>query len=86
MENTVDDQQGHLTRLGEPKELIKHCIHEDPFICYGKAIKLCDEEYGNPHRITCSYHKELHQWRNVKPNYASAYRRLYRFLLIRCQT
>ena len=39
VEKSVEEQRGRLTRLikytsGEPKELIRHCVQEDPSECY----------------------------------------------------
>ena len=90
VESAVKDQMGRLTRLikytsGDPKELIKHLVHADPSNCYDKAILLLDQEYGNPHILSCSYLKELRLWKPVKENDAAAFKKFYRFLL-KCQT
>ena len=82
------DQRGRLTRLikyteGEPKDLIKHLVH-DTVECYTKAINLLDKEYGNPHLISCTYIKELRGWKPVKEHDASSFKKLFRFLL-KCQ-
>ena len=70
VETTVRDQRGRLTRLikyteGEAKELIKHLVHADPNNCYNEAISLLDKEFGNPHLISCSYIKELRNWKSL---------------------
>ena len=90
VESVVHDQRGRLTRLikyttGEPKELIKHLVHADPHSCYSTAVSLLDKEYGNPHILSCSYLKELRQWKPVKENDAASFKKFHRFLL-QCQT
>ena len=67
VENNVDDQKGRLNRLiqctkGEAKELIRHCVHNDPNTCYDDAMLLLDKEYGDPFRISCAYMKKLKNW------------------------
>ena len=90
VEKTVDDQVGRLTRLikytnGDAKDLIAHLIHASPLSCYDEAIKMLDNEYGNPHLIHRSYISELRKWDTIKANDTPAYKKLYRFLL-KCQT
>ena len=53
VETKIDDPRGGLTRMikytmGEPKELIKHCI-QLPW----------KKNYGNPHKILSSYRREV---------------------------
>ena len=89
VERLVPDQRGRLTRLikytsGEAKELIKHCVHADSTVCYDKAMKMLDAEYGSPHIIVSAHLKELEKWPTVKCTDAAEFRKLYRFLL-RCQ-
>ncbi len=86
VESVVEDQRGRLNRLiqytsGEAKELIRHCIHNDPNNCYNDAISLLEREYGNPLRIGCAYLEKLKNWPAVKNGDASGFRSLYRFLL-----
>ena len=89
VENKIDDSLGRLTRLikyttGEAKELIKHCIQEDPDAGYTHAKRLLKEQYGNPHRIASAYVKELRTWPILKDGNSFAFRKLHRFL-IKCQ-
>ena len=90
VESAIPDERGRLTRLikytqGDAKELIKHLVHADPAKCYTKALSLLDKEYGNPHLISCSYLKQLRQWKAIKEDDAPSFKKLYRFLL-KCQT
>ena len=90
VETLVDDQRGWLTRLikytsGEAKELIKHCVHDNPNSCYERAVQLLDREYGDPFKTACAYIERLRDWPMLKYNDAGALKGLYRFLL-RCQT
>ena len=64
VENVVEDQRGRLTRLiryttGSAKDLITHLIHANPESCYDEAVKMIDNEYGNPHLIHQSYIAQL---------------------------
>ena len=90
VEKSIRDQRGRLTRLiskteGEAKELIKHLVHADHTDCYTKAFALLDKEYGNHHLISCSYIKQLREWKHVKENDVDGFKKLFRFLL-KCQT
>ena len=89
-EKVVRDQKERLTRLiqkteGDAKEFIKHLVHFDRTDCYYKAVELLDKEYDNPHLLSCTYLKELREWKPVKEHDAAGFKRLYRFLL-KCQT
>ena len=89
VERTIFDERGRLTRLiqsttGEPKELIRHCIHEDKDSCYTQAMDLLKRHYGDPHRIATAYLKELRQWPNLSSNDSSGFRSFNRFL-IKCK-
>ena len=60
VETKIDDPRGRLTRLtkytmGEPKELIKHCIQLPHDCGYQTAVTLLEKTYGNPHKILSSY-------------------------------
>ena len=90
VENVVEDQRGRLTRLiryttGSAKDLITHLIHASPESCYDEAVKMLDNEYGNPHLIHQSYIAQLRKWDGIKSNDTDGYKKLYRFLL-KCQT
>ena len=49
------------------------------------AKKLLEKEYGDPHRITSAYMKELSSWKPIKSGDVKAFKRFYRFLL-KCDT
>ena len=64
VESLVSNPKQRLVRLlkyteGEAKELIQHCVHEEPDICYSSALQLLENEYGSPFRITCAYLEKL---------------------------
>lgn len=66
VESKVDDPRGRLTRLikftiGEPRELIRHCIQHPPEVGYENAIELLTKRYGNPH-IILTNRKEIRDW------------------------
>ncbi len=89
VERVIPDERGRLTRLiqytsGEPKELIRHCIHDDPGTCYTHAMDLLKNQYGDPHRIATAYLKELRQWPKLKQHDAKSFRLFYHFL-IKCK-
>lgn len=89
IESSVEDQRGRLNRLikytkGEAKELIRHCIHNNPDNCYDDAMALLNKEYGGPLRISCAYMEKLKSWEVIKHGDGSSLKALYRFLL-QCQ-
>ena len=86
VERLIQEPRGRLTRLlkytsGDAKDLIKHCIQDEDTLCYSRAIKLLDKEYGNQQLLSSSYLKELRKWPIIKFNDADAYKKLHRFLL-----
>ena len=90
VEKKVDDPFGKLARLikytrGEAKELIQHCSQMSQPDGFLLAKKLLEKEYGDPHRITSAYMKELNSWKPIKSGDVKAFKRFYRFLL-KCDT
>ena len=86
----IDDARGRLTRLikytdGEPKEMIKHCIHQPANIGYKNARSLLEQKYGNPHSIIAAYRKEIKAWPQLKPADGAAFQKLHNFL-IKCES
>ena len=60
VETKIDNPRGRLTRLikytmGEPNELIKHCIQLRHDRQYQTAVTLLTKTYGNSHKILPSY-------------------------------
>ena len=47
---------------GEPKELIKGCLHLDEQSGYPEAKKLLREKYGDPYKICNGYIKKFNEW------------------------
>lgn len=89
VESKVDDPRGRLTRLikftiGEPSELIRHCIQHPPEVGYENAIELLTKRYGNPH-IILTNRKEIRDWPQLKFNDAKGFRDFFSFL-IKCQS
>ena len=75
-----EDLQGKLTwwinlTSREAKELVKTVIHDRPEYGFENAMRLQDEQYGNPHKLLASYRKET-RLTKIKPGDAAAYRRL----------
>ena len=90
VEKKIADPMGRLIRLikytsGEAKELIRHCIHLPPSVCYQEAKALLSKEYGDSYIISATYMKELRKWPQIKYADALAFRTFYRFL-IKCQS
>ena len=55
---------GRLTRLmkytvGEPKELIKHCIQPSHGCGYQTTVSRLKKSFGNAHKILSSYRREV---------------------------
>ena len=51
---------------GEPRELIKGCLHLDGQSGYTEAMKLLVEKYGDPYKILNNYIKKIEDWPYVK--------------------
>ena len=86
----IDDPLGKLARLikytrGEPKELIKHCIQMPQPDGYIMAKELLQKEYGDPHKVSSLYMKELRSWKPINSGDVNELKRYYRFLL-KCHT
>ena len=71
--------------MGEPKELIKHCIQLPHDRGYQTAVTLLEKTYGNPHKILSSYRREVNDWPQIKFGDAKAFRKFYNFLL-KCES
>ena len=71
--------------MGEPKELIKHCIQLPHDRGYQTAVTLLEKTYGNPHKILSSYRREVKDWPQIKFGDAKAFRKFYNFLL-KCES
>ena len=59
--------------MGEPKELIKHCIQLPHDRGYQTAVTLLEKTYGNPHKILSSYRREVKDWPQIKFGDAKAF-------------
>ena len=71
IEKKVDDPLGRLARLikytrGEAKELIQHCIQMPQPDGFNLAKDLLAKEYGDPHKVTAAYMKELNTWKVIR--------------------
>ena len=89
VETVLDDPRARLNRLlkfttGDAKDLIKHCVHNDPNSCYNDAMSLLEREYGDPIRIASAYVEKLKNWSMIKHGDGASVKSLYRFLL-QCQ-
>ena len=90
VEKKVEDPKGRLTRLiqytkGEAKDLIKNFINDRPEYGYNNAMAVLRRQYGNPHTLLSSYRREVRQMIPLKAGDATAFRKLFNFL-IKCQT
>lgn len=60
---------------------MKSCSHNDAYVTYNEALKLPEQEYGNPHRNATAYLKKLKNWPTIKSEDGEAMRDLSIFLL-----
>lgn len=51
---------------GDPKELVRSCIHMEPEYGYYKAKRLLKERYGKPHKISAAYINKAVSWPSMK--------------------
>ena len=63
VEKRIKDPQGKFTRLinltsGEAKELAKPFIHDRPECGFANAMRLLENQYGNPPKLLASYRKK----------------------------
>lgn len=90
VEKKVEDPFGKLARLikytrGEAKELIQHCIQLPQPDGFNTAKDLLKREYGNSHKVTAAYMKELRSWGPIRAGDVVEFKRFHRFLL-KCNT
>ena len=45
--------------VGEPKELIKHCIQPSHGCGYQTTVSRLEKSFGNAHKILSSYRREV---------------------------
>ena len=90
IERKIDDPFGKLARLikytrGEAKDLIQHCCQMPQPDGYILAKELLEKEYGDPHKVTSAYMRELDSWKIIRSGNVSDFKKFYRFLL-KCNT
>ena len=90
IEKKIDDPFGKLARLikytrGEAKELIQHCSQMPQPDGYLLAKDLLEKEYGDPHKVTSAYMRELDSWKTIRTGNVDDFKKFYRFLL-KCNT
>ena len=90
VEKKIADPQGRLMRLikltrGEVRKLVKPFIHDNPKYGYENAMKVLERNYGDPFKLLACYRNEIKQMTKIKPGAASAFWRLFNFL-IKCQS
>ena len=83
VEKKIENPKGKLTRLiqctrGEAKDLI---INDRPEYEYNNAMAILHRQYGNPHTLLSSYRREVRQMVPLKAGYATAFRKLFNFLI-----
>ena len=86
VESKAEDPRGRLTKLikytvGDPRDLIKHCIQLSSNEDFTKAKYLLEKMYGKPHRILASYKKEVNDWPQIKFGDSIGLRKFHSFLL-----
>ena len=86
VESKTEDPRGRLTRLikytvGDPRDLIKHCIQLPSNEEFTQAKYLLEKMYGKPHRILASYRKEVKDWPQIKFGDSIGFRKFHSFLL-----
>ena len=79
-ENHVRLQYLEQYLQGEPKELIKGCLHLDRNSGYFEAKKLLKEKYGDPYKISNAYIKKINEWPHIRSGDELALDRLSIFL------
>ena len=77
----IEDPKGRLTRLiqytrGGTNDLMKNSINDRPEYGYNNGMTILDRQYGNPHTLLSSYRREVRQMVPLKPEYATAFRKL----------
>ena len=70
---------------GEPRELIKGCLHLDGLNGYLEAKKLLSEKYGDPYKISNAYITKINEWPCIRPGDDLALDRFSTFL-VQCQS
>ena len=90
VEKKIKDPFGKLARLikytrGEAKDLIQHCSQMPQPDGYLLAKDLLEKEYGDPHKVTSAYMKELNSWKTIRAGNVDDFKKFYRFLL-KCNT
>ncbi|CAB4008789.1 Hypothetical predicted protein [Paramuricea clavata] len=65
---------------GEPKDLIKGCHYMEPDAGYVEAMKLLNEKYGDPYKVSNAYVKKVNDWPILRPGDDNALEKLAIFL------
>lgn len=71
---------------GQPKVLIKSCLHMKPDAGYQKAKQLLKEHFGNNYKIAVAYMNKVLDWAPIKPEDAEALNAFSLFLTACCNT
>jgi hypothetical protein len=51
---------------GEPRELVRSCLHMDPKTGYERAMELLKNNFGDEYRISTSFVEKAMKWPNIK--------------------
>ena len=86
VEKNIEDPKGTLIRLiqyitGEAKDLIKNFINDRLEYGYNNAMGVLQRQYGNLHTLLSSYRREVGQMVPLKGGDATAFRKLFNFLI-----
>lgn len=67
---------------GQPRELIRSCLHMDPDKGYRKAKRLLKEHFGNEYKISVAYIDKALSWPTIKADDREGLNALALFLTI----
>ena len=85
IESRLKTSQARLQYLkqhlqGEPKELIRGCLHMEPDSGYIESKRLLEEKYGDPYKVSNAYLTKVTNWPIIKSGDDSALDKFATFL------
>lgn len=91
VESRTESSKDHLYYLeqfteGQPKELIKSCLHMKPDVGYQRVKQLLKEHFGNSYKIAVAYTNKVLDWTPIKPEDAESLNAFSLFLTACCNT
>lgn len=72
IEQKTENNQDRLYFLeqytsGQPRELVRSCLHMDSQAGYAEARRLLNEHFGDPYRLSNAYIQKALNWNTIKP-------------------